>query len=114
MSDEDEAPAPLARQGTGLSLSLPEADGDDRGDLEGGSGQMAELLLALEDGQEWKTSVDISYTVEFVKALARDHFAELKNADCLVRCWCTSLHEPRSGAPVGQPGQVLFLARAAV
>lgn len=85
MSDDEEAGPPLVHQGTGLSLTLPEADGNDRGDVDGASGQMAELMLALEDGQEWKTSVDVSFTVEFVKALARNHFVDLKDADYLVR-----------------------------
>jgi len=82
MSDSDDEPVQqLKRQGTGLSLSLPASKRDDTYDA---PETLAALLLVFEDG-EWKTEVDVSYTVEYVKALAREHFTELTKADGLVR-----------------------------
>mmetsp|Transcript_11001 Transcript_11001/g.32008 ORF Transcript_11001/g.32008 Transcript_11001/m.32008 type:complete len:123 (+) Transcript_11001:52-420(+) len=84
MSDEDDEPVePLRRQSTGMLLALPAEETEANDEKDGASGHCADLLLVLDDGNEWSTSVDVSYTIEFVKALAREHFAELKEAPAL-------------------------------
>lgn len=93
MSDEDDEPVePLRRQSTGMLLALPAEETEANDEKDGASGHCADLLLVLDDGNEWSTSVDVSYTIEFVKALAREHFAELKEAPALVRASVDHIH----------------------
>jgi hypothetical protein len=70
-----------------LSLALPAVDGEDSGDVEGVSGQMAELLLALEDGHEWKTLVDVSYRW----SLSRRSRATISPSSKTQAAWCAAV-----------------------
>eukprot|EP00967_Tisochrysis_lutea_P088286 scaffold125190_cov30-Tisochrysis_lutea.AAC.1 len=96
MSDEDDEPVePLRRQSTGMLLALPAEETEANDEKDGASGHCADLLLVLDDGNEWSTSVDVSYTIEFVKALAREHFAELKEAPALWTAHCEATRDVR-------------------
>ena len=80
---DDDEPEPLKRQDTGLTLTMP-VDSVGVAGADDAPGPLTEILLATEEGNEWKTEIDGTHTVEYVKALAREHFPELKSAE-LVR-----------------------------